>query len=432
MKDNKMNRWLVVFGAVLIQLNLGSIFAWSVFTPELSAAGWSKMQTQVAFAVGLASFATVMVWAGGKLAAWGPRTLIWLGGFVLGCGYLLAGLIGGTSFWAITLCVGLIGGAGIGLGYVVPIAVGMRWFPDKKGLITGLSVAGFGFGAMVWVKLAGSWGGLLAHQGLSATFAIYGTIFMTAVFIGGFFMSFPPAGWKPDGWLPSAVAPTKWSAPAVDFSRSEMLQTPQFYLIAFAFLVCTGAGLMSIGLMKLYPMEALQAAGHDPQTASTIAGTAMAVFFSPANGLGRIIWGMASDHLGLRALIRIMSISQGIVLVAFTFMAGNEFLLYLGAALIGFNFGGTFSLFPAMTADTFGTRNVGQNYPFVFFFYGIGGIIFPIAGGLLGDLGNFPLAFFICSTACFLGVAAITLVRPIRQRTTPPNDREQQRAIRIS
>ena len=142
------SRWGVVLGAVLIQLSLGAIYAWSVFTPALNEAGWSKLQTQAVFAIGLAVFAVVMVFAGRLLVRLGPRALALMGGATLGAGYALAGLLGATSFWVVAVCIGLIGGTGIGLAYVVPIAVGMRWFPDRKGMITGLAVAGFGFGAM--------------------------------------------------------------------------------------------------------------------------------------------------------------------------------------------------------------------------------------------------------------------------------------------
>jgi len=409
-----MNRWLVVVGAILIQLSLGAIYAWSVFTPPLKAVGWSNLDTQVVFSIGLASFAVVMVWAGRRLNDWGPRKLAWTGGVVLGISYVLAGLFGGTHFWAINLLIGLFGGAGIGLGYVVPIAVGMRWFPDKKGLITGLAVAGFGFGAMAWVKLAGEWGHLLANYGLSATFIIYGILFAGLVLIGGIWMVFPPLGWKPEGYNPPQATAGAANG-AVSFSSREMLSTAQFYLIFLAFTISAGAGLMSIGLMKLYPMEALQAAGIGQVEASAIAGTAMAVFFSLANGAGRILWGTFSDWLGRRRSILIMAGTQGLILLAFPFMAGHEYLLYLGAMLIGFNFGGNFALFPTMTADTFGTETVGQNYPYVFLAYGLGGILGPILGGMLGDMGNFPVAFTITGVACLVAAAMIFKVNPPRR-----------------
>jgi OFA family oxalate/formate antiporter-like MFS transporter len=352
-----------------------------------------------------------MVFAGRKLAAWGPQKLAWLGGIVLGLGYLLAGLLGGTSFWALLILIGLMGGAGIGFAYVVPIAVGMRWFPDKKGMITGLAVAGFGFGAMLWVKLAGSWGSLIENVGLSTTFIIYGIAFAAMVIIGGLWMKFPPAGWKPEGFEANEGA-GKAAANDREFTSGQMLSKGQFYLIFLTFVFSAGAGLMSIGLMKLYPMEALQNAGMSAAQASAVAGTAMAVFFSLANGLGRIIWGMLSDKLGRKTSIIIMTATQGVMVILFTYMAGTEVLLYIGAALIGFNFGGNFALFPTITADTFGAKNVGQNYPFVFLAYGVGGILGPILGGKMGDLGNFPLAFTISGIAVLLGTILIILVKP--------------------
>ncbi len=416
--ENKkvMNRGMVVLGAILIQLALGAIYAWSVFTPELTGAGWTRAQTQIVFAVGLASFAVFMVFAGKRLNKWGPRNLAILGGVILGLGYLLAGLFGGTSFWALVILIGLVGGAGIGFAYVVPIAVGMRWFPDKKGMITGLAVAGFGFGAMLWVKLAGSWGHLIQDIGLSTTFWIYGIAFAAMVIIGGFWMIFPPEGWKPKGYEPPQASDSgKKAAGVLDFTSNEMLKTPQFYLIFLTFVFSAGAGLMSIGLMKLYPIEALQEQGLSAIEASAIAGTAMAVFFSLANGLGRILWGMISDKLGRKTSILIMTATQGIFVILFTFMAEHEIWLYIGAALIGFNFGGNFALFPTITADTFGAKNVGQNYPFVFLAYGVGGIVGPILGGSLGDIGNFALAFTITGVAVLVGTLLTAMVKPARK-----------------
>ncbi|MCP4131350.1 MAG: OFA family MFS transporter [bacterium] len=409
--EKVMNRWLVVVGAIMIQLALGAIYAWSVFTPTLiNDAGWSKPQTMVVFSVGLAFFAIVMIFAGKKLATVGPRKLAIAGGIVLGAGYLLAGLFGGTDFYLLVGFIGVLGGAGIGLAYVVPIAVGMRWFPDKKGMITGLAVAGFGFGAMGWVKLAGTWGHLIQNLGLSTTFIIYGVAFAVMVVVGGLVMVFPPEGWKPEGFVEEAAA--AGGSAGKDFETGEMLKTPQFYMIFLTFLFGASAGLMSIGLMKLYPMEALQAAGIDETTASGIAGTAMAVFFSLANGLGRIGWGTISDKLGRKLSIVIMTGSQGVFVFLFIYMAGTPALLFLGAALIGFNFGGNFALFPAITADTFGTANVGKNYPWIFLSYGVGGIAGPITGGVLGGMGNFPLAFIICGGACILGAILIAMVKP--------------------
>ena len=148
-----MNKWMVVVGAILIQLCLGAIYAWSAFTQALTtplakggAFGFTATQSQVIFSVGLATFAIVMVLAGRWQAKVGPRLVAFLGGLLLGTGYIAASFVGQT-FWAQLITIGIIGGAGIGLAYVCPITVGIQWFPERKGMITGLAVAGFGFGA---------------------------------------------------------------------------------------------------------------------------------------------------------------------------------------------------------------------------------------------------------------------------------------------
>jgi OFA family oxalate/formate antiporter-like MFS transporter len=413
MTDTKvMNRGFVVIGAILVQLCLGAIYAWSVFTNPLKEAGWTKTDTQWVFSVGLASFAIVMVIAGRLMPKLGPQKLAMSGGIVLGVGYILGGLLGGTSFWPLLICIGIIGGSGIGLAYVVPIAVGMKWFPDKKGLITGLAVAGFGFGALIWIKLAGAWLHLIAKLGLSQTFTIYGIIFGVCVLIGSLWMKNPPDGWKPEGWNPAETQKGSAKKSVSDMNSGDMLKTPQFYMIFLTFVCGAGAGLMSIGLMGLFPTEALQAKGISLESAKVIAGTAMAVFYSLANGIGRIAWGALSDKLGRKTSIIIMMASQGAIVLAFPYMAGVPALLYLGATIIGFNFGGNFALFPTITADTFGAKFVGQNYPWVFLAYAVGGIGGPVMGGILGDMNNFPLAFTICGVACIAAAIIISMVKP--------------------
>lgn len=405
---DSVTRWRVALGAIVIQVCLGAIYAWSVFTPDLRDAGWSKLETQIVFSVGLASFAGVMVFAGRKLPVWGPQRLAVTGGLLLGAGYLLAALRGGTSFTMLLIGVGAVGGAGIGLTYVVPIAVGMRWFPDHKGMISGVAVAGFGFGAMGWIKIAGSWGDLIERIGLDGTFVVYGIAFSTLILLASLTMKMPPKGWLPDGFIP----PEAGGVGGEDFSPREMLRTPQFHLISLTFMVSAGAGLMAIGLMKLYPVEALTENGLSQGQASAIAGTAMAVFFSIANGVGRLAWGVLSDKLGRRRSVVSMAATQGVFLLLFTSMAGNQYTLYLAATLIGFNFGGNFALFPALTADEYGNENVAGNYPWIFLSYGAGGIIFPILGGWLGDVGNFPLAFTVSGLMCLVGAIAAFLVFP--------------------
>ncbi len=422
MKNQKsMNRSFVVVGAVLIQLALGNLYAWSVFTTKLVESDWTKTQTQIVFSVGVAVFALVMVIAGRLMPKYGPRKLTIASGISLGLGYILAGLLGAENYVTTLIFVGIVGGAGIGMGYVVPIAVGMRWYPDKKGLITGLAVAGFGFGATLWMTLAdklGTLGGgqLIKNIGLSNTFIVLGIIFLVIILIGSIWMVFPPADWKLAGWTPSEAKKDSKPAGTVEYTSGQMLKTAQFYLIVLTYAFGAGAGLMSIGLMKLWPMEAMEANGIPKEVASAAATLAMAIFFALFNGLGRILWGMISDKLGRKSSIAIMMATQGAFVILFQWMAGAQATLYIFAVLIGFNYGGLFSLFPTITADIFGNKNFGQNYGWVFLAYAVGGIIFPILGGKLGDLGNFPLAFTICGILCFVAVLTILMVRPLKSK----------------
>jgi OFA family oxalate/formate antiporter-like MFS transporter len=427
MTDQKvMNRWLVVVGAILIQLCLGAIYAWSAFTGKLTAEpfGFTKTQTQVIFSLGLLSFAVVMALVAGR---WqkkvGPRLVALVGGIVLGVGYVIAGL-SGSSFWGILIGVGLLGGAGIGLGYVCPIAALVKWFPDKKGLITGLAVAGFGFGALIWIKLTSGfrfgpldltpgWGGLYAMQwSVSKVFILYGILFAILVAIGSRFMVNPPDGWLPAGWAPATGA-AAGSTGGIEFTERQMVSTPQFWGLFLCFFVGATAGLMVIGVIQLFGKDALTAKGMTAEQANTIAGTAMGLFYALMNGLGRIIWGKISDGIGRRTSIMLMCLLQGIMMIAFFFIGGIEWGLYLSAAVIGFNFGGNFALFPAATADYFGNRNVGTNYPWVFMSYGVGGVVGPILGGIMGDARAWMWAFVPAGIACLVAAAiALTLRAP--------------------
>lgn len=391
MSDGKVrNRWFVVLGAILIQSCLGAIYAWSVFTPALTADpyNFTDTQTQWVFGVGLAAFAIVMIVAGRMQAKFPPRNVAIAGGAVLGLGYVAASFMG-TSFLGHLICIGLVGGSGIGLAYVVPIAVGVKWFPDKKGMLSGLAVAGFGFGALLWVQLAGPWGQLITRlDGVANVFLVYGIAFAAIVFLGSVWMVNPPEGWKPDGWQPPMPSPGSAASGSLDLSSSEMLRTPQFYMLWSMFAAGSMAGLMVIGCIALFGIDALRSAGLDEQIARARAGTAMGVFFALTNGLGRIGWGMISDKLGRKMSLLLLFLVQGVVMLLFYQMGFRASTLFLGSAIIGFNFGGTLALFPAATADCFGNKNVGTNYGWMFTAYGVGGIVGPVLGGHFGDVAK--------------------------------------------
>ena len=427
------NRWLIVVGAVLIQLALGAIYAWSVFTARLTdAAGayaFTASQTAWVFSAGLATFATVMVLAGRILPRVGPRPLTIAGGLMLGGGYVLGGLFG-DSFWIQLLSIGIVGGAGIGLAYVVPIAVCVKWFPDKKGLITGLAVAGFGFGATIWVKLAGSWfGGLLnttsvfGLPGVQSVFVIYGFALAALILLGSMVMINPPADYLPSGWTPPVTENNDHEG-AVEFRARDMLRTPQFYMLWSVFMFASIAGLMVIYCIKLFGIDALE--HHGVAGAGAITGTAMA-WYAIFNGVGRIAWGSISDRIGRKTTIMLMAVLQGLTMLM-TYHVFISFGLVYGfivaAALIGFNYGGSFALFPAITADYFGNKNVGSNYGWMFTAYGVAGLAGPLLAGYFKDAAQgaaqpavWMTPFIIAGGVCLLGAVVMAFTRrPTRVR----------------
>jgi OFA family oxalate/formate antiporter-like MFS transporter len=216
----------------------------------------------------------------------------------------------------------------------------------------------------------------------------------------------PPAGWLPSGWTPQTGSASS-SKGGKDFSVGQMVKTPQFWALFLTFMVGATSGLMIIGVIKLFGNDALTGNGIELTAANVITGTAMGLFYSLMNGFGRIIWGSASDKLGRKNSIILMSALQGIMMIAFYFIGGNELGLYFGAAIIGFNFGGNFALFPAATADFFGNKNVGTNYPWVFMAYGVGGVVGPILGGAMGDAKTWMWAFIPAGIACLVGSVLI-------------------------
>ena len=433
-KQKVMNRWYVVIGAILIQLCLGAIYAWSVFTPKLTEEGgmygFTASQAAWVFSIGLLVFAVVMIVSGRMSVTMAPRKLAVSGGIVLGLGYILGGLFG-SSFFTQLLFIGIIGGAGIGMAYVVPIAVGVKWFPDKKGMVTGLAVAGFGFGATIWVKAAGSWFDLLNKLdffglgGVQSVFLLYGVIFLVAVLIGSIVMIDPPKGYLPAGWTPpdpnQGSSASASASGLTEFQPGEMLKTPQFYMTWITFLFSAIAGLMVIYCIKLFGIDALKANGVTAVVASATAGTAMA-WYAIFNGLGRIVWGTVSDKIGRKVAIFLMCLFQGIIMLLFYKMGGVASMFILGACIIGFNFGGNFALFPAITADYFGNKNVGLNYGYIFVSYGIAGVIGPQIAGFFKDAAKgssdpsiWVTPFIIAGVACLLGAAITLISKPPRK-----------------
>jgi len=224
-----------------------------------------------------------MIMAGRWQDKYGPRVVATIGGVLLGFGYIMASFTG-ASYPAMVIFIGIFGGAGIGMAYVCPITACVKWFPDMKGMITGVAVAGFGAGAFIFIKMAGSWLHLIETQGINGAFFIFGIILLVTVVLGAQLMSNPPTGWVPDGWDVSNASSN--SLPVVkDLTQGEIIKTPQFWIIWFSFVFNAGCGLMVIKCLKNFGVL-------EGGLTSAVAGSAsglLALF----NGLGRVVWNPA-------------------------------------------------------------------------------------------------------------------------------------------
>ena len=428
-----MNRWIIVIGGILIQLALGAIYAWSAFTTPLqgtpgglSEFAFTKTETQAIFSAGLATFAIFTIIGGRLQAKIGPRKVALIGGILLGMGYVLASFIG-ANFAGKLLFIGIVAGAGIGLGYVIPIAVGIKWFPDKKGLVSGLAVAGFGLGAFFWILIANppsilGFTGLITKQAgavvytianVDNAFRLYGIAFFILVVLGSIVMKNPPAGWKPAGWHPPEEK--GGMKKGLSLQPHEMLKNKKFYLLWIMFFIGALAGLMVIGNVQNFaknPIDGFMAFGFNQQQAIDFAVIGAAVSLPIFNGLGRVVWGYTSDKVGRRKALFSMFMFQALMMFLFFYTPANQYSFFIVAALIGFNFGGNFALFPSATADSFGAQNLGINYGFVFTSYGIGGIVGPILAGAVQDANlSFLYAFIPAAIMCIVAAMLALLYK---------------------
>jgi MFS transporter, OFA family, oxalate/formate antiporter len=439
-EQKTMNRWLVVVGALLIQVSLGAIYIYSVFKPELAKQfpDWSKTNLALPSQIVLAFFAVSTIFAGRIQDKLGPRLIATIGGALLGIGLTIAKFA--TSLPMFVIGFGVIGGIGIGTAYVCPIATCVKWFPDKRGLITGLAVAGFGAGGLVFTPVAKA---LIASQGIMSTFMYLGLIFFVAVVLGAQLMVVPPAGYKPAGWTPP-VSATGAPAVATDYTWQEMLKTPQFWLLWLTYFAGCTAGLMVImnvtnvwssfsllGLAKNAPTVT-----KDAFTGVASAGATAVMIVAILNSLGRIIWGKVSDNIGRKMTLIIMFVFAAAIMLVLNMLSTYPLYLF-GVACVGFCFGGFLALYPAVTADYFGTKNVGVNYGWMFTAYGAGGLFGPwLAPKLMTviqkipyeaadktgaivtktfEAGNYVTAFIISGVMCFVAMAVVLAIKPAKK-----------------
>jgi len=407
-EQKMMNRWMRVVGAILVQLALGSIYAWSVFNKPLAHdldLPSKDLQVLGIFATSLAGFG-LFVQVGGRLQdRRGPKQIAMLSGFIYALGYII------SSQFTDNLAMMYVGygvlGAGVGIGYSCALSCCVKWFPDKRGLVSGLSVAGFGAGTFIFAQV-GQYiinNGSTEAAGLSSAYLYLGFIFLAMVLGGAQLLCDPPSGFCPAGWTPPKSG--AGSTAKKQFKPKEMVRTKSFYLLWAMFALSATCGLMMIGNVgnagqNLEDFYADANPGFDPTTqnvmvtaeVATITGI-LAIF----NGTGRVVWGFVSDKMGRTKAMKMMFLTQSIILFgAAAFMMSkptDEMTAFVGltalVSLVGFCFGGNFALFPPTTSEYFGTTFFGNNYGLVFTSYAVGGVI----GGLMPGIikGGFEMVF---------------------------------------
>jgi len=405
------NRWIVVGGALMVQLALGAVYAFSIFTSPLAdSLGHPAASFQILgiFATSIAVFAVTVIFAGRIQDGRGPRIVATIGGFVYGAGYLLAS-VSTENLAMMYLSYGVAGGVGLGLGYVCPLAAALKWFPDKKGFVGGIAVAGFGAGAFLFTQVGKM---LISETGLSGGFFYLGLIFTLMVVLGAQLLTNPPAGWIPKGYDPNSSSNGNGK---VDYTQREMLRTRSFLSLWLMFALSGTAGLMMISNVKNVAIYL------DPTKATMVVAEfqLIAGILALFNGAGRIAWGSVSDRIGRIRTLRLMFVIQAVVLFGvagfLTVKPSGELLQFMGltafASLVGFTFGGNFALFPSITFEYFGPKNMGNNYGYVFTSYGFAGALGALIPGVLaGSQDGFVYVFVAVGIASLvaLGVAMTT------------------------
>lgn len=386
------NRWLIALAGVVMQIALGAVYAWSVFRiPLTEAYGWSISEVTLAFTIAIFVLGFAAFAGGLWMQRVGPRPVALAAGAFYGVGVFLASFAGGR-LWLLYLSYGLLGGIGLGLGYIVPVATLVKWFPDRRGMITGIAVAGFGSGALITAPVATR---LIAEVGALDTFAVLGVVYLIAVMGAACFMRNPPAGYRPDGWTPSAVQQRQRSAKT--YTLREALATRQWYgLWALLFLNITAG----IALLSQAGPMAQEIAQATPAAAAGLVG-----IVAIANGAGRFLWASLSDYTGRRAVFFVMFPLQAAV---FALLPGVESLAMLTvlACVILLCYGGGFGTMPACAADYFGAENVGSIYGLMLTAWSCAGVLGPmLIASLRERTGQYDEALYVIAALMFVSTA---------------------------
>src|SRR5580700_6602372 len=360
----KMNRWAIAAAGIFLQIALGAVYAWSVFRiPLAKQFGWSIPEVTLTFTISIFTLGIASFFGGLWLNRRGPRIVALTGGVLYGVGVFLASF-SDHGLWWLYLSYGVIGGIGLGFSYIVPVAVLVKWFPDRRGLITGIAVGGFGAGALITAPVATR---LMQAVGVLHTFAYLGIAFLIVTVISSLFMQNPPEGWVPEGWSPTASEVSQRARR--DYTFGEALRTWQWWALWLLLFLNTSAGISLISqeaplFQELGRVSAVVAAG--------MVGAA-----SLGNALGRVFWAWASDFITRKATFFVMFLIQALLFwfLPSTTSAG---ILTAIAFVILLCYGGGFGTMPAFAADYFGPANVGSIYGLMLTAWGFASAFGPL------------------------------------------------------
>ena len=403
--NQKNNRIIPVIAAIAIQLCLGTAYIWSIFQNGIAKSLFAgdNAAAGLTFSLLLATL-TIGSTIGGKLQdKYGPRNIVIIGGLILAVGFLLASFVTSSAPWLLWVTYGVLGGVGMGFTYSTTIACAQKWYPDKRGFITGIIVASLGFGGVVFTPIIERFIKVFGGVGVGElkTFMVLSLIFAIVCTIGGLFIKNPPKGYLPAGYTPPAAT----SAHAnVDYTPGQLLRMPQFYLLTATLMLACMGGLMMIGFAK--PIAIAKG------MAST--ATIGVLVISICNAGGRLFWGWASDKLGRKKTILLLL--GGTAFFALFVNIAVGYSIYVLIGFIGFFYGGFLSTFPAYTADLFGSKYMATNYGMVLIGFGIGAVVSSYIAGYFKNIAAtdinlmFP-AFVIASVAAIIGILLFSFVK---------------------
>ncbi len=398
--QNVTNRWLIAAAGVVMQVALGAVYAWSVFRIPLSEAyGTSVSAVNTTFSIAILALGFAAFFGGLWMGRSGPRIVAISAGALYGVGIFLASFAE-NNLWVLYLSYGLMAGIGIGLGYIVPVATLIKWFPDKRGFITGIAVAGFGAGALLTAPIAKQ---LISGVGLFSTFAILGVLYFIMVVGAGLLMKNPPEGWKPEGWEPEEEESGERTG--INYELGGALKTWQWYALwALLFLNVTAG----IAIISEADPIAQEVSGVEPWLAAWLVS-----IISIGNAAGRFLWAWLSDAIGRKWVFLTMFLLQAALFFLIPVIGASFFLLAVLSFIIVSCYGGGFGTMPAFNADYFGSQNVGKIYGLMITAWGFAGVLGPQLISIMYDATqSYAGAFRIIAGIMLVSAIVPFIVRP--------------------